>query len=154
MNSPSTSAKMHHRLTSVRWGLVSALLLLSPACARVLPRQESDVATVEPTSTFAVSVDPTYAENNSPTATFSANVTTTAAASTATSSPDKLPTKYYKLEFTKGWVDTNGNPRQAILINGQTPGPLIEAEEGQELTVSRSGPGPAKRLSDSFAATA
>jgi hypothetical protein len=25
------------------------------------------------------------------------------------------------------------------LINGQTPGPLIEAEEGQELTASRLG---------------
>lgn len=133
---------MHHLLPSLRWGIVSALLVLSSASARVLSRQQTDGSgpvTVGATSTYAVSVESTYANNNAPTATFSANVTTTAAPSEATSSLDKLPTKFYKLEFTRGWVDTNGNPRQAILINGQTPGPLIEAEEGQELTVSRLG---------------
>lgn len=133
---------MHHLSSSLRWGILSALLVLSSASARVLPRQQTDgsgPATFGATTTYAVSVESTYANNNAPTATFSANVTTTAAPSSATSSSDKLPTKYYKLEFTRGWVDTNGNPRQAILINGQTPGPLIEAEEGQELTASRLG---------------
>lgn len=119
-------------------GLVSALLLLVPACARVLPRQQTESSAVATATAGApipleVSIAPTYASNNAPTATFSANVTTTAATSNATAS--SLPPKYYKLEFTKGWIDANGNPREAILVNGQTPGPLIEAEEGQELTV-------------------
>lgn len=46
------------------------------------------------------------------------------------------PTKYYNLTLTRGWVDANGEPREAIFVNGQTPGPLIESEEGQELSVS------------------
>jgi hypothetical protein len=120
-------------------GVAFALLLFSPASARVLPRQQTDgsgLPTVGATTTYAVSVESTYANNNAPTATFSANVTTTAVSASATASSSNWPTKYYRLEFTRGWVDTNGNPRQAILINGQTPGPLIEAEEGQELTVS------------------
>lgn len=130
---------MLHPLSSITWGIASFLLLVNPTCARVLPRQQTDgsgPATAGATTTYAVSVESTYANNNAPTATFSANVTTTAVPSSATASASNLPTKYYKLEFTRGWVDTNGNPRQAILINGQTPGPLIEAEEGQELTVS------------------
>lgn len=127
---------MFHPLPSFRAGLVAALLLISPTLGRVLPRQNdaSSVATVQPTTTFAISVSSTPI--NAPTLTFSSNVTTTAAASTATASSSSLPPKYYKLVFSKGWVDTNGNPREAILVNGQTPGPLIEAEEGQELIVS------------------
>jgi hypothetical protein len=124
-------------LLGLKWRRALALLLLSPACARVLHRQQgsaSSIATAEATTTYAVSVQPTT--NNAPTATFSSNVTTTAApAATGTLAASTFPTKHYKFEFTKGWVDTNGNPRQAILINGQTPGPLIEVEEGQELTV-------------------
>lgn len=132
---------MRRRFSSIRWGLVSALLLLSPACGRVLPRQQTESSAVATATAGApvpleVSIAPTYGSNNAPTATFSANVTTTAATSSATAS--SLPPKYYKLEFTKGWIDANGNPREAILVNGQTPGPLIEAEEGQELTVSDS----------------
>ncbi|KAJ9116413.1 hypothetical protein QFC22_004855 [Naganishia vaughanmartiniae] len=126
---------MFHHLPSLRTGLVTALLLLGPTLGHILPRQydASAPATVEPTSTFSISVSSTPI--NAPTVTYSSNVTTTAAPSAATASAYSLPTKYYKLVFTKGWVDTNGNPREAILINGQTPGPLIEAEEGQELTI-------------------
>ena len=49
---------------------------------------------------------------------------------------DNWPVKYYDLTFTWGEVDSNGEPRQAILVNGQTPGPLIEIEEGQQVSVS------------------
>jgi FtsP/CotA-like multicopper oxidase with cupredoxin domain len=127
---------MVHHLSSVRAGLVTALLLLTPAFGGIIPRQydASAPATIEATTTFSISVSSTPI--NEPTITYSSNATTTAAPSTATASSSSLPPKYYKLVFTKGWVDTNGNPREAILINGQTPGPLIEAEEGQELTVS------------------
>jgi hypothetical protein len=47
------------------------------------------------------------------------------------------PVKYYDFTLTWGSVNSNGEPRQAILINGQTPGPLIELEEGQQVSVSR-----------------
>jgi FtsP/CotA-like multicopper oxidase with cupredoxin domain len=128
---------MRHGLPSLRLGLVSALVLLSSTCARFLPRQDAtaDVTTVQATSAFSLALEPTTLI--APTATYSTNVTTTATPTMATGAPEgsTLPTKYYKFEFTKGWVDANGNPREAILINGQTPGPLIEVEEGQQLTV-------------------
>lgn len=117
-------------------GLLSALILLSSTYARVLPRQKSttaDIATAQATTTYAISLDPTT--NIAPSATFTTNTTTTVASASATGGASDLPSKHYEFEFTKGWVDTNGNPREAILINGQTPGPLIEAEEGQQLTV-------------------
>lgn len=128
---------MRYGLPSLKLGLLSALVVLSSTCARVLPRQDAsaDVATVQATSAFSLALEPTTLI--APTATYSTNVTTTATSAAATGAPEgsTLPTKYYKFEFTKGWVDANGNPREVILINGQTPGPLIEAEEGQELTV-------------------
>jgi hypothetical protein len=113
---------MRHGLPSLRLGLVSALVLLSSTCARVLPRQDdtADVTTVQATSTFSLALEPTTLI--APTATYSTNVTTTATSAMATGAPEgsTLPTKFYKFEFTKGWVDANGNPREAILINGQT----------------------------------
>lgn len=127
---------MRHGLPSLRGGFLSALILLGSTCARVLPRQGSanaDVTTAQATTTYAIPLEPT--SNIAPSVTFSMNATTTAASAAATGSVSGLPTKHYEFEFTKGWVDTNGNPREAILINGQTPGPLIEAEEGQQLTV-------------------
>lgn len=117
-------------------GILSAFILLSSTYARVLPRQESitaDIATAQATTTYAISLDPTTII--APTATFSTNATTTVASASATGDASGLPTKHYEFELTKGWIDSNGNPREAILINGQTPGPLIEAEEGQQLTV-------------------
>jgi len=47
------------------------------------------------------------------------------------------PVKFYDFTVTWGDVDANGETRPAILINGQTPGPLIELEEGQQVSVSR-----------------
>lgn len=47
------------------------------------------------------------------------------------------PVKYYDFTVTWGDVDANGEIRPAILVNGQTPGPLIELEEGQRVSVSR-----------------
>lgn len=47
------------------------------------------------------------------------------------------PVKYYDFTVSWGDVDANGETRPAILVNGQTPGPLIELEEGQRVSVSR-----------------
>jgi hypothetical protein len=47
------------------------------------------------------------------------------------------PVKYYDFTITWGDVDANGENRPAILVNGQTPGPLVEVEEGQRVSVSR-----------------
>jgi hypothetical protein len=54
----------------------------------------------------------------------------------------ELPVKYYDFTVTWGDVDANGEIRPAILVNGQTPGPLIELEEGQRVSVSTEVPRP------------
>ncbi|KAJ9104149.1 hypothetical protein QFC19_004133 [Naganishia cerealis] len=99
---------------AVRAGLVTALLLISPTLAGVVVPRNYNTSTVY------------------------SNVTTVSTQPAYNASSYGHPTKYYKLVFTKGWVDTNGNPREALLINGQTPGPLLEVEEGQGLIVSDS----------------
>lgn len=48
--------------------------------------------------------------------------------------PEKV--KYYTLTLTQGPTSPAGVSRSAILINGQTPGPLIEMEEGQTLSIN------------------
>jgi hypothetical protein len=50
------------------------------------------------------------------------------------------PVKYYDFTVTWGDVDANGEIRPAILVNGQTPGPLVELEEGQRVSVSTEVP--------------
>jgi hypothetical protein len=50
------------------------------------------------------------------------------------------PVKYYDFTVSWGDVDANGEIRPAILVNGQTPGPLIELEEGQRVSVSTEVP--------------
>ena len=45
-------------------------------------------------------------------------------------------TVYYTLTLTQGDVAPAGVSRSAILINGQTPGPNLEINEGQTLSVN------------------
>lgn len=41
----------------------------------------------------------------------------------------------YNFTITNRWVAGDGHGRPAFSINGQTPGPLIEADEGDEIEV-------------------
>jgi FtsP/CotA-like multicopper oxidase with cupredoxin domain len=56
--------------------------------------------------------------------------------SNVTQSDNQLGTVYYTLELTNGPVSPAGVSRNAILINGQTPGPTLEIEEGQTLSIN------------------
>lgn len=122
--------------------------------ARVLPpRQEigqtiSTVDAADPSSPIpsaSSTVEFAGATASQLTTTFVSTSTTSAATSTPTDvnngsqglHGDIWPVKYYDLTFTWGEVNSNAEPRQAILVNGQTPGPLIEIEEGQQVSVSR-----------------
>jgi FtsP/CotA-like multicopper oxidase with cupredoxin domain len=41
----------------------------------------------------------------------------------------------YNLTITNAWRAADGHGRPIFLMNGQSPGPLIEAEEGEEIEV-------------------
>jgi FtsP/CotA-like multicopper oxidase with cupredoxin domain len=43
---------------------------------------------------------------------------------------------HYTLDITYGTISPDEYSRKAYLVNGQTPGPLIECEEGQTISVS------------------
>ena len=122
--------------------------------ARVLPpRQEIDQAistvdaanptsnipsassTVESAGTTASQRATTFVSTSATSAAASASVT--ANVDHQDDSHDNWPVKYYDLTVTWGELNSNGEPRQAILVNGQTPGPLIEIEEGQQVSVSQ-----------------
>lgn len=45
-------------------------------------------------------------------------------------------TVYYTLTLTNGPASPAGVSRSAILVNGQTPGPTLEMEEGQTLSIN------------------
>lgn len=100
-------------LPSLLTSLSIALTLLSTSSAtphQILPRQDND------------SLD--------------SNGTVTTSPSNTNLEPIHRGTKFYNLTLTRGTVNSNGEPRAAILVNGQTPGPLIESVEGQQLSVS------------------
>lgn len=44
-------------------------------------------------------------------------------------------TRRYNLTVTYQWSNGDGHGRPAYMINGMTPGPLIEADEGDEIEV-------------------
>lgn len=44
-------------------------------------------------------------------------------------------TRRYNFTITNQWSADDGHGRPVFAINGQTPGPLIEAEEGDEIEV-------------------
>lgn len=44
-------------------------------------------------------------------------------------------TRSYNLTISIAWSSTDGHGRPAFMMNGQTPGPLIEADEGDEIEV-------------------
>lgn len=41
----------------------------------------------------------------------------------------------YNLTISNAWRSPDGHGRPIFLMNGQSPGPLIEAEEGEEIEV-------------------
>jgi FtsP/CotA-like multicopper oxidase with cupredoxin domain len=104
----------------------------------ILPRQSVGQPIIDTTGGSASSLTNSYPA--SPTSSADSNGTTgrsqTAPYSNSQQVPE-WPVKYYDFTLTWGSVNSNGEPRQAILINGQTPGPLIELEEGQQVSVSR-----------------
>jgi FtsP/CotA-like multicopper oxidase with cupredoxin domain len=126
-----------------------------PTQARFLPpRQEigqtvSTVAAADPTSSLpsaSSNIEAPATTTSQSALSLSSSFTSTASYPTATNASQRVgeddddawPVKYYDLTFTWGEVGSNGEPRQAILVNGQTPGPLIEVKEGQQVSVSRS----------------
>lgn len=88
------------------------------------------------TSTSTLHLTPAY--NNTPsTSTGNDNHNDTdTEADNSDGGDGEWPVKYYDFTVTWGDVDANGETRPAILVNGQTPGPLIELEEGQRVSVS------------------
>lgn len=44
-------------------------------------------------------------------------------------------TRRYNFTITSQWSADDGHGRPVFAINGQTPGPVIEAEEGDEIEV-------------------
>jgi FtsP/CotA-like multicopper oxidase with cupredoxin domain len=56
--------------------------------------------------------------------------------STSTNATLPNDTVYYTLTLTNGQVSPAGVSRSAILVNGQTPGPTLEMEEGQTLSIN------------------
>lgn len=44
-------------------------------------------------------------------------------------------TRRYNFTITYQWSNGDGHGRPAFMINGMTPGPLIEADEGDEIEV-------------------
>jgi hypothetical protein len=91
------------------------------------------------TSTATSTLHLTPAYNNTPsTSTGNNNHTDTdTEADNNDGGNEEWPVKYYDFTVSWGDVDANGETRPAILVNGQTPGPLIELEEGQRVSVSR-----------------
>jgi FtsP/CotA-like multicopper oxidase with cupredoxin domain len=123
--------------------------------ARVLPPHqeiEQTISTVDaanPTSTIPSASSTVYSAGSTASQLATAFVSTSAtSAAPSASAPmnndnqdnnhENWPVKHYDLTVTWGQVNSNGELRQAILVNGQTPGPLIEIEEGQQVSVSRS----------------
>jgi hypothetical protein len=106
------------------------------------------VAALTSTSTSTLHLTPAY--NNTPSTSTGNNNHTNNNDTDADTEADngndgdggdgEWPVKYYDFTVTWGDVDANGEIRPAILVNGQTPGPLIELEEGQRVSVSTEVP--------------
>lgn len=109
----------------ISW-LTRCLLTVPVVFARHIPRQASD-------ETIINTAAPSTIVSTQPSATLTAGLSSTAG---PVETPTNLPIKFYTLTLTKEYISPNGDWREAILINGQTPGPLLELEEGQEVSIT------------------
>lgn len=120
----------------------TADIATASASGGVAASTTGSTSTTTATATSTLHLTPAY--NNTPSTSTGNNNDTDTDTDTEADNSDgdngEWPVKYYDFTITWGDVDANGETRPAILVNGQTPGPLIELEEGQRVSVSTEVP--------------